>query len=149
MIQCQGGIATNIGIHFFDMLSWVFGKVIKSKVFIRSFDRSSGYIEFEKARVRWFLSINSETLPKKCLDNDLSTYRSITINNEELEFSEGFTELHNVSYENILNGKGFKISDSRDSIETAYNIRNAKLSSIKEDYHPFVKLKQSKHPFEI
>ncbi len=107
----SGGIATNIGIHFFDMLSWVFGKVQDNVVHLREKDKASGYLEFEKARVRWFLSIDEMTLPKEIQEKGQRTYRSITVNGEEIEFSSGFTDLHTTSYQEILKGNGFDRSN--------------------------------------
>ncbi|MAM04498.1 MAG: oxidoreductase [Flavobacteriales bacterium] len=143
----SGGIATNIGIHFFDMLIYIFGKVQKNIINIRSHDRASGILELENARVRWFLSINSETLPEKIKKQGKRTFRSITIDSEEFEFSEGFTDLHTKVYENIIDGKGFSLDDTEPSIETAYQIRNALPIGLKGDYHPFANLKIPKHPF--
>ncbi len=135
----SGGIVTNIGIHFFDMLSWIFGKVQKSHLHLKQPNKASGLLELEKANVSWFLSLDSNDLPKNALENNLSTYRSITIDNQEIEFSGGFTDLHTLSYENILKGNGFGIEDSRQSIEIAHTIRNQTLSKDKFDLHPFVK----------
>ncbi|MBS9774688.1 MAG: Gfo/Idh/MocA family oxidoreductase [Tenacibaculum sp.] len=126
----SGGVATNIGVHFFDMLGWLFGKVQENKVFKREKDTVSGYLEFENARVRWFLSIDEKTLPKEIQEKGQRTYRSITINGEEIEFSKGFTDLHTVSYQEILKGKGFGIEAVRQSIEIVYNIRNTKLTCL-------------------
>ncbi len=143
----SGGLASNIGIHFFDMLCWIFGKVKINKVHLREHDRSAGYLEFEKARVRWFLSINNELIPKKQKALGQRTFRSILIEGKEFEFSSGFDKLHTKVYENILNGKGFSIEDARKSIEVAYQIRNVNLSKIEGDYHPMVRHPLSKHPF--
>ena len=143
----SGGLASNIGIHFFDMLCWIFGNVKINKVHLREHDRSAGYLEFEKARVRWFLSINSELIPEKQKALGQRTFRSILIEGKEFEFSSGFDKLHTKVYENILNGKGFSIEDSRKSIEVAYQIRNVNLSKIEGDYHPMVRHPLSKHPF--
>ena len=101
----SGGIATNIGIHFYDMLSWIFGDVQENVVHLRGKDKSAGYLEFEKARVRWFLSIDESSLPKNIKEIGQRTYRSILIDNEEIEFSSGFTDLHTVSYQGILKEK--------------------------------------------
>ncbi len=124
----SGGVSTNIGIHFFDMLGWIFGGVQENKVYLREKDKASGYLEFEKARVKWFLSIDENSLPKEIREKGQRTYRSITIDGEEIEFSNGFTDLHTVSYQKILNGGGFGVVDARKSIEIAYNIRNMKIS---------------------
>jgi UDP-N-acetyl-2-amino-2-deoxyglucuronate dehydrogenase len=132
----SGGIATNIGVHFYDMLSWVFGDVQENIVHLRTKDKASGYLEFEKARVRWFLSIDEDSLPKEVKEKGQRTYRSITINNQEIEFSSGFTELHNVSYEEILKGRGFGLCDSEQSIKIVHDIRNSVIVS-KGEKHPF------------
>jgi UDP-N-acetyl-2-amino-2-deoxyglucuronate dehydrogenase len=132
----SGGIATNIGIHFFDMLSWLFGDVQENVVHLREKDKSAGYLEFEKARVRWYLSIDENSLPKQIREKGQRTYRSITINNEELEFSTGFTELHTESYQQILKGEGFGLNDAKESIKIAQKIRNNAIT-IKKDKHPF------------
>jgi UDP-N-acetyl-2-amino-2-deoxyglucuronate dehydrogenase len=145
--QKSGGIATNIGIHFFDMLSWIFGDVSKNTAHINTHDRASGFLEFSRARVRWFLSINRETLPTKALEEGKSTYRSITIEGKEIEFSGQFENLHTVSYQKILNGEGFRVHDAQKSIEIAHHIRNATVHPLKEDYHPLAALPLSKHPF--
>jgi len=133
----SGGIATNIGIHFFDMLSWIFGDVQESMVHLREKDKASGYLEFENARVRWFLSIDENSLPKKIKDLGQKTYRSITINDEALEFSSGFTELHTESYKSILKGEGFGLLDAKSSIDIVYDIRNDALKNNGEK-HPFL-----------
>lgn len=134
----SGGIATNIGIHFYDMLSWIFGDVKQNKVHLRTKDTSAGYLEFEKARVRWFLSIDEKSLPAKIKKKGQRTYRSISVNNEEIEFSSGFTELHTDSYTKILNGEGFGLEDARPSIEIVHDIRNNELVTNGEK-HPFLK----------
>ncbi len=146
-ISKSGGIATNIGIHFFDMLTWIFGNVKDNIVNLHTHDRASGILLLEKARVRWFLSINSETLPQEIKKSGKTTFRSITINGEEIEFSEGFTDLHTRSYEEILNGNGFEIGEARKSIEIVYDIRNIAPIGIKGDCHPFTEKSLSTHPF--
>ena len=148
-VSKSGGIATNIGVHFFDMLTWIFGDLKKNIVHQNEHDRSSGFLEFKNARVRWFLSINSELLPEDIKSQGKTTYRSITIEGEELEFSEGFTDLHTSSYEQILKNNGYGLEDSRQAIEIVYQIRNTKPIGIKGDYHPFVKNKLVSHPFDI
>ena len=134
----SGGIATNIGVHFYDMLSWVFGPVIKNIVHERKEDRAAGYLEFKQARVRWFLSINEDLLPKNIAASGQRTYRSITVNGEEIEFSGGFTDLHTLSYEAILKGNGFGLDASRTSIEIVHDIRNAEITNKIGDFHPFL-----------
>jgi len=146
-ISKSGGIATNIGIHFFDMLTWIFGDVKENIVNLHSHDRASGILLLEKARVRWFLSINGETLPSAVKESGKTTFRSITVEGEEIEFSEGFTDLHTRSYEEILKGNGFEIGESRKSIEIVYDIRNQTPIGLKGEYHPFAGIPLSSHPF--
>ena len=133
----SGGVATNIGIHFFDMLHWIFGSVQSNVVHKYESHRASGYLEFEKARVRWFLSIDETDLPDHIKAKGQRTFRSITINSDELEFSSGFTELHTESYKQILNGKGFSIGKAKPSIQIVHDIRNSEISN-KFDKHPFL-----------
>ncbi len=135
----SGGVATNIGVHFFDMLSWIFGDVKQNVVHMLKKDKAAGYLELEKARVRWFLSIDYEDIPKEIKKNNQRTYRSITVNGKEIEFSGGFTDLHTMSYEKILEGKGFGVETGRNSIQTVYNIRNSTPIGLKGDYHPIIK----------
>ena len=119
----SGGIATNIGIHFFDMLIWIFGAVKRNEVLSLQDDHAKGFLELEKAKVNWFLSINYNDIPDSVKQSGKRTYRSLTIESEELEFSEGFTDLHTLSYQEILKGKGFGIQDARASIEVVHAIR--------------------------
>ncbi|NQU53264.1 MAG: Gfo/Idh/MocA family oxidoreductase [Bacteroidetes bacterium] len=140
-IQKSGGVATNIGIHFFDMLTWIFGDVKENIVHVYDHNKAAGYLQLEKARVRWFLSLDANDLPKVATDGGSRTYRSITVDGNEVEFSGGFTDLHTVTYQNILNGNGFGIDDARESIELTDYIRNTKPIGLKGDYHPFL-LKQ-------
>lgn len=135
----SGGIATNIGVHFFDMLSWIFGEVEKNVVHLMEKDKAAGYLQLKKARVRWFLSIDANTLPKAVLESGKRTFRSLTIEGEEFEFSEGFTDLHTRSYEDILNGGGFGLDEARQSIHTVFDIRNLDPVGLKGDYHPILK----------
>lgn len=146
-IQKSGGIATNIGIHFFDMLLWLFGSVENFQVHLHTHDRASGFIELERARVRWFLSINENCLPKQAKAEGKKTYRSITMGNQEIEFSGGFTDLHTLSYQNILAGNGFGIEEAAPSIHLVHQIRTSKPIGLKGDYHPMAKLKLESHPF--
>lgn len=138
-IAKSGGVATNIGIHFFDMLQWVFGKPEQILVHLMEPTKAAGYLELETARVRWFLSLDGNDLPAGAKSDGKTTYRSIVIDNEELEFSEGFTNLHTTSYQEILKGNGFGLEDARSSIDTAYAIRNATPIGLKGDYHPMLK----------
>ena len=146
--QKSGGIATNIGVHFYDMLSWIFGDVKENIVHVQTHDRASGYLEFERARVRWFLSINYDVLPQEIKAKGQRTYRSITIEGEELEFSEGFTDLHTRVYEGILDNRGYGLEDARQAIEIVHDIRNSEPIGLKGDYHPFAKKKLVDHPFK-
>lgn len=146
-VHKSGGVATNIGVHFYDMLSWVFGKVSKNVVHVASHDRVAGYLEFERARVRYFLSINCDTLPQQAKDAGKRTFRSLVMGGEELEFSEGFTELHTHSYREILAGNGFGLGEVRNCIEIVHDIRHAAPVGLKGDYHPFAAQSLSKHPF--
>jgi len=144
----SGGIATNIGIHFYDMLHWIFGRVKSNIVHISSHDRAAGFLELDRARVRWFLSINGENLPEEAKKQNKRTYRSIKVNGEEMEFSSGFSDLHTESYVRILEGKGFDLNDVRTSIETVHEIRHQRPVGLKGDYHPLAKLPLARYPFE-
>lgn len=146
-IEKSGGICSNIGIHFFDMLIWIFGDVKKSIVHVMEHDRASGVLQLENANIRWFLSINEKTLPEEIKQSGQRTYRTITINGEELEFSSGFTDLHTESYHHILQGNGFSVEASLNSIQLAHQLRHAETSPMIEDFHPFAKLPLEKHPF--
>jgi UDP-N-acetyl-2-amino-2-deoxyglucuronate dehydrogenase len=127
-ISKSGGIATNIGIHFFDMLIWVFGAVKTLRVTIKSNSTIAGVLELERARVQWHLSIDYNELPDNIKTSGKRTYRSITLDGEEMEFSEGFTDLHTASYRAILDNGGFDLVDSRPAIELAYRIRSFEMN---------------------
>lgn len=144
----SGGIATNIGIHFFDVLYWLFGDVQHSEVHLHTHDRAAGYLQLEKARVRWFLSINYDTIPEAIKLTGERTYRSFTVDNEEVEFSGGFTDLHTESYRDVLAGNGFGLSEACKAVEMTYDIRNTKPTGLADNSHPFVHLPMSPHPFE-
>ncbi len=146
-VHKSGGVATNIGVHFYDMLQWVFGKVKTNVVHVSSHDRVAGYLEFEKARVRYFLSINENTLPAEIRAAGKRTYRLIELDGEEVEFSDGFTELHTDSYKKILAGEGYGLEDVKPCIEIVHDIRHAVPIGLKGDYHPYAKLALEKHPF--
>ena len=135
----SGGIVTNIGIHFFDMLSWIFGEVKSNTVHLMQENKAAGLLQLKKANVKWFLSLDKNDLPKQATDKGIPTYRSITIDEEELEFSGGFTNLHTVSYQSILKGNGFRVSESRNSINIVHAIRSSKPIGLKGDYHSFLK----------
>ncbi len=143
----SGGIATNIGVHFYDMLQWVFGTPQKNIVHVASHDRVAGYIELERARVRYFLSINADLLPANAVQGEKRTFRTINIDGNEFEFSEGFTELHTDSYKHILAGNGFGIEETRNAINIVYQIRQAQPIGLKGDYHPMAKFPLASHPF--
>jgi UDP-N-acetyl-2-amino-2-deoxyglucuronate dehydrogenase len=138
-IQKSGGVATNIGIHFFDMLSWIFGGSVKNIVHISESNKAAGFLELENARVRWFLSLDYNDIPDPFKLKNQRTFRSITVDGEEIEFSEGFTDLHTLTYQEILAGRGFGLKEARQSVETAYIIRNAKPAGLQGDYHPILK----------
>lgn len=135
----SGGIATNIGVHFFDMLHFIFGDLQENMVHHSSDTKAAGYLEYEKARVRWFLSVDVENVPEAQRAVGQRTYRSITVDGEEIEFSGGFTDLHNRSYKEILAGRGFGLEENRTAIATVAAIRNAKIAPLQGDYHPFLK----------
>ena len=134
----SGGIATNIGIHFFDMLSWIFGEVIDSKIFLKNARTNSGLLTLKNANIKWFLSIDKSYLPDSVLLNNSTTYRSISIEGEEIEFSNGFIDLHTESYSNILKGNGYGIEEALQSIEIVSSIRNMKVSEKTFNYHSFL-----------
>jgi len=134
----SGGVVTNIGIHFFDMLSWIFGDVKKSTLHLMENNKASGLLQLKNANISWFLSLDKNDLPKKAIEKNQPTYRSILIDNEEIEFSGGFTDLHTISYQKILNGNGYGIGEAQQSIEIAHKIRNQELSPKTGDFHPYL-----------
>jgi len=134
----SGGIATNIGVHFYDMLGWVFGDIKKNEAHLKQADANAGYLEFEHARVRWFLSVNYDYIPDDVKATGQRTYRSITVDGNEIEFSGGFTDLHTASYQHILDGKGFGLEEARNSIEIVSNIRKQDVVTSPSEIHPFV-----------
>lgn len=134
----SGGVATNIGIHFFDMLVWIFGKVKVNEVHALNRDYAAGFLELEHARVRWFLSINYDHIPEAVKAAGKRTFRSITMEGEEIEFSEGFTDLHTVSYKEIIAGRGFGLKDAAPAIQVAHDIRNGKPIGVNDRSHPFL-----------
>lgn len=135
----SGGIATNIGIHFFDLLMWYFGRMSKVEVHYSSEDKMSGYIELERANVKWFLSTDRNDLPTEVIENGKTTFRSIKVDDKEVEFTEGFTDLHTKVYSETLDGKGFGIEISRPSVELVFKIRNEKITENRTVIHPFAK----------
>ena len=133
--QKSGGLPTNIGVHFYDMLHYIFGEVMHNEVHFRDKKSASGYLEYERARVKWFLSINSENLPNEAIAENKMTYRSIIIGDRELEFSSGFTDLHVQSYQNILEGNGFGIGKNKAAIRIVEKIRNQVVVNAGEKAH--------------
>ncbi len=137
-LERSGGLATNIGIHFFDLLVWLFGGVQKNEVHLANTTSTAGFLELERARVRWFLSIDRDMLPNN-LKAEQATYRSITIDGQEVEFSDGFTDLHTEVYRRTLAGQGFGLEDARPSINLAHDIRVATASGVAANSHPLLK----------
>ena len=135
----SGGIASNIGVHFYDMLTWIFGDVKENIAHIKTPYVNAGYLELEHARVRWFLSVKYDYIPEEIKATGQRTYRSIMVDEDEIEFSSGFTELHTRSYEEILKGNGFGLDEAYSSIRTVSTIRNLDPVGMKGDYHPFCK----------
>lgn len=136
----SGGIATNIGVHFYDMLYYVFGELQENIVHFASEKTASGYLEYENARVRWFLSIDVNNIPNIILKKGQRTFRSITCDGDEIEFSDGFADLHTSCYKEILAGRGFSLEENRPAIQTVSDIRNSNPIGLSGDYHPFLKV---------
>ena len=137
-LEKAGGVATNIGIHFFDLLIWLFGSVQNNDVHYADTLKTGGCIELELARVKWFLSIDRNDLPESATECGLPTFRSITVDGKEIEFSEGFTDLHTVVYQRTMEGNGFGLDDARPAIALAHDIRHAKQSGVFTESHPFL-----------
>ncbi|MCG8883426.1 Gfo/Idh/MocA family oxidoreductase [Tenacibaculum finnmarkense] len=135
----SGGIASNIGVHFYDMLCWIFGDVQENIVHLKQADANAGSFKLKNANVRWFLSINYNYIPEEVKARGLTTFRSITVDGQEIEFSDGFTDLHTRSYEEVLKGNGFGLDEAYGSIRTVNTIRNSEAIGLKGDYHPFCK----------
>ena len=138
-IKKSGGIATNIGVHFFDMLHFVFGDLQENVVHYTSETKAAGYLEYEKARVRWFLSVDFADVPEAARVQNQRTYRSIIVDDKEIEFSGGFTDLHTRSYEEVLAGRGFTLEENLVAIQTVSNIRNMQPKGLVGEYHPLLK----------
>ena len=132
-ISKSGGVATNIGIHFFDMLIWIFGPVVNSEVYLSEPKKMSGFLELKNANVRWYLSIDSDDL-----HSDSKAIREIIVDGEKIDFTNGFTGLHTKVYENILQGKGFRLDDAKPSIDLVYKIRNSEITRNFEKFHPLL-----------
>ncbi len=137
-LEKSGGVATNIGIHFFDLLLWLFGEASTVKMHHSDPRRMSGFIELEHARVKWFLSVDPNDLPFSAEPGRNNTFRSITVDGEEIEFSGGFNDLHTRVYEETLAGRGFGIEEARPSIDLTYRIRNTPISPKDDTSHPFL-----------
>lgn len=135
----SGGIATNIGIHFFDMLMWLFGPVEDARVHLREPRKMAGFLALERARVRWLLSVDSRDLPYVAEPGKKSTYRSVTVDGTEVEFSDGFADLHTRVYENILSGQGHGVAHARPSIELVHRLRELELSPVDDTAHAKIK----------
>ncbi len=136
----SGGVATNIGVHFFDMMIWIFGSVQHHEVHFADERKMAGYLELEKARVRWFLSVDKGDLPDEVQAAGKTTFRSLTMNGEEFEFSEGFTDLHTIVYKEILEGRGYGMEDARAAINLVYELRNSVPTTANGNHsHPYVK----------
>ncbi|HAF28037.1 MAG TPA: oxidoreductase [Bacteroidales bacterium] len=133
----SGGVATNIGVHFYDMLSWIFGNVKQNIVHISEKNKAAGYLELERARVRWFLSVDFEDVPKEIRLKGQRTFRSISVEGKEIEFSGGFTDLHTQTYQSILNGNGYGLDHAKKAIDIVHSIRNKKPIGLHGDFHPF------------
>ena len=129
------------------MLIWIFGKVIQNVVHLHTHDRAAGFLQLERARVRWFLSINKNTLPVNVKEEGGRIYRSIKIENNEIAFNDNFQNLHTKSYEAILSGNGFSLTDVLPSIELVHSIRTQLPIGIKGEYHPYSSLPLTQHPF--
>jgi UDP-N-acetyl-2-amino-2-deoxyglucuronate dehydrogenase len=143
----SGGITTNIGIHLFDMLLWVFGPVQDVQVHVRTHGRAAGYLQLKRARVRWFLSIEAETLPPAIREAGARTYRSILLEGQAWEFSDGFADLHTRCYEHVLAGTGWWVEDARPGVELAYRLRNLPPEMVVETAHELAGMPVIKHPF--
>jgi UDP-N-acetyl-2-amino-2-deoxyglucuronate dehydrogenase len=137
-VKKSGGVATNIGVHFYDMLHFVFGQVQQNVLHYSNEHKAAGFIEYEKARVRWFLSVDINDIPLQLREQGKRTYRSLTMNGREIEFSDGFTDLHTRIYEDILAGNGFGLEENRVAIEIVGSIRQQTPVGIIGDYHPFL-----------
>ncbi len=135
----SGGIASNIGVHFYDMLTWIFGEVEENVVHVKTADCNAGFFKLKNANVGWFLSVNYNHIPQEIKDTGARTYRSITVDGDDIEFSGGFIDLHTRSYEEILKGNGFGLDEAYGSISMVSTIRNLDAIGLKGDYHPFCK----------
>jgi UDP-N-acetyl-2-amino-2-deoxyglucuronate dehydrogenase len=137
--RTSGGIAANIGVHFFDMLSWIFGHEVSSQLHYRDEMTMSGYLELDRARIKWFLSIDSSKLPEDVIRSGKTTYRTILIDGEEIEFSEGFTDLHTKIYQDILEGRGYGLDDAAETIRMVSRLRDLPVITDAQNKHKFLK----------
>lgn len=135
----SGGIASNIGVHFFDMLCWIFGSVEENIVHLKTADTNAGFLKLKNANIKWFLSVNYNYIPDEIKNKGLTTFRSIKVDGNAIEFSGGFTELHTRSYEEIIKGNGFGLDEAYGSIEMVSHIRNQQPLGLVGNYHPFCK----------
>lgn len=134
----SGGVATNIGVHFYDMLTYIFGSVKTNTVHYSDENTAAGFLHLKKARVRWFLSVDSSNLPDAIKEKGQRTFREISVEGKDIEFSGGFTDLHTISYQNIIDGNGFGLEEARKSINIVHQIRNSRPIGIRGDYHPLL-----------
>jgi UDP-N-acetyl-2-amino-2-deoxyglucuronate dehydrogenase len=148
-VEKSGGVAINIGIHFFDLMLWLFGDVAGVRMYYSDDQRASGFIETERARVKWFLSVDRRDLPQAVQEAGKTTFRSMTVDGEEINFTEGFTDLHTRLYEEILEGRGFGIADARPSIELVHSIRSVSLSRPDSLAHPLIANRASHGSVEV
>jgi UDP-N-acetyl-2-amino-2-deoxyglucuronate dehydrogenase len=135
----SGGIATNIGVHFFDLLTWVFGRAKGNIVHHLQSDRAAGFLQLEQANIRWFLSLNYNDILADVRNSGKRTYRTLMMDGQEIEFSEGFTDLHTDSYRDIIAGNGFGLMDAQPSVEIVHDIRVSTPVGMVGDYHPYLK----------
>ena len=145
-VSKSGGVAMNIGVHFFDLLVWLFGACIRSEVHYAAPEKMAGFLELEWADVTWFLSLDREDLPAGYAESGKPAYRSLTMNGREIEFSEGFTELHTTAYKEILAGRGFGLADAKPSVELVYALRSANIVQRPEREHPMLARARSAGP---
>ena len=143
----SGGVATNIGVHFFDMLLWLFGEVQNEDLHIATHDRYAGILHLQRADVRYFLSINRDTLPEDAQKRGDTTLRTLEIDGQNVEFSSGFTDLHTASYREVFAGNGFRLEDVRPAIALVHRLRTEQPIGLKGDYHPLARLPLAPHPF--
>ena len=139
-VKKSGGLSSNIGVHFFDMLTWIFGNIVENELHVKSSSISSGMLQLERAHVKWVLSVDRRDLPEAVVRAGKTTYRSITIDGEEIEFSGGFTDLHTRVYEGILKGQGYGLDENRGSIKIVEDIRNTSPLGIQMNSHEMLKV---------